>query len=59
MTETCRNKVQSEHRLIVLFYSIQDVSEIHGITSGISSSYIDNKKSLYPPRPGNAQLPSF
>jgi hypothetical protein len=34
--------------------NIQGVSKIHGITKGTSSSYVDNKNSLYHHRPGNA-----
>jgi hypothetical protein len=34
--------------------NIQGVSRIHGITSGMGSSYVDNKNSLYQPRSGNA-----
>jgi hypothetical protein len=33
---------------------IQGVSKIHGINSGMGSSYVDNKNSLYQPRSGNA-----
>jgi hypothetical protein len=39
--------------------SLQGVSKIHGITSGISSSYLDNKNSLYECRSGNVYFPSF
>jgi hypothetical protein len=35
---------------------IQDVSKIHGITSQMNSSYVDNKNSLYQLRSGNAQF---
>jgi hypothetical protein len=34
--------------------NIEGVSKIHGITSGMSSSYVDNKNSLYQHRSGNA-----
>jgi hypothetical protein len=33
---------------------IQGVSKIHGITSGMGSSYVDNKNSSYLHRSGNA-----
>jgi hypothetical protein len=33
---------------------IDGVSKIHGITSRMSSSYVDNKNSLYQRRSGNA-----
>jgi hypothetical protein len=33
---------------------IQSVSKIHGITSGMGSSYVDNKNSLYQHRSANA-----
>jgi putative flippase GtrA len=36
--------------------AIQDVSKIHGITSGISSSYVDNKTNLYQHRSENASV---
>jgi putative flippase GtrA len=38
----------------ILSLYIQGVSKIHSITSGVSSSYVDNKNILYQHRSGNA-----
>jgi hypothetical protein len=38
----------------VNFGAIQGVSKIHGITSGMNSSYVANKNSLYQHTSGNA-----
>jgi putative flippase GtrA len=37
-----------------LRHNLQGVSKIHGITSGMGSSYVDNKNSLYQHTSGNA-----
>jgi hypothetical protein len=39
--------------------TIQGVSKIHGITSGMSSSYVDNKNSSLQHRSGNVQVLSL
>jgi hypothetical protein len=48
--------------MIIISYivdgNIQGVSKIQDITSGMSSSYVDNKNSLYQHRSGNAWFPS-
>jgi putative flippase GtrA len=40
--------------LNIICYIYLGVSEIHGITLGMNSSYVGNKNSLYQPRSKNA-----
>jgi hypothetical protein len=53
---TCIQRKKSREKSRML--NIQFVSKIHGITSGMSSSYVGNKNNLYQHRSGNAWFPS-